>query len=124
MQTFDTMMREFSASANRYDFEQRQEAITGNPDSAFEDRRDQLNVERRASGLAHFIATRAAADDLLTHAVQDDLDGVWLNIEHTSITDDERGILAIAVAYLDARRLLDRHPHWPHLLRLRDRCTS
>lgn len=120
MSDFETMMRDFRASSARYDFERQTESIEAKLDDAFDDQRRRLDRERRAVNLAHLIAERSARDDLLCHGVMDDTGNqLWLNVEHVTITGDERDLIAIAVAYLDARGLIERHPRFAHLVRIR-----
>jgi hypothetical protein len=120
MSDFDSMLARFSANAHRYKFEQRQEEHDfTRVDDAFADSRRKLDQERRAINLAHLIAEQAARDDVLCHAVQEELaGGIWLNVEHPTITGDERDLIAIAIAYLDARGLIERCARFPHLVRI------
>lgn len=123
MSDFESMMRDFRANASSYDFERQQESLhLDRVDDAFADSRKRLDRERRAVNLAHLIAERSARDDVLCHAVQEDhADGIWLNVEHPTITGDERDLIAIAIAYLDARGLVERKPRQAHLVRIAQR---
>lgn len=120
MSDFETMLAKFSANSQRYQFEQRQEEPDfTSVDHAFADGRRKIERERRSVDLAHLIAERSARDDVLCHAVQEELaGGIWLNVEHPTITGDERDLIAIAVAYLDTRGLIERCARFPHLVRI------
>lgn len=123
MSDFESMLSNFRANAERYQFESRQELYDfSSVDDAFTEGRKRLDRERRAVNLAHLIAERSARDDVLCHAVQEnDPDGIWLNVEHVTITGDERDLIAIAMAYLDARGLIERKPRQSHLVRIAQR---
>lgn len=123
MSDFEAMMRDFRASAHRYEFEKSQESPDFSAvDGAFDEGRKRLDRERRAVNLAHLIAERSPRDDVLCHAVQEDhANGIWLNVEHPTITGDERDLIAIAVAYLDARGLIERKSRQSHLVRIAQR---
>lgn len=123
MSDFESMMGNFRANAQTYDFERNQESLhLDRVDDAFTEGRQRLDRERRAVNLAHLIAERSARDDVLCHAVQEDhADGIWLNVEHSTITGEERDLIAIAVAYLDARGLIERKPRQSHLVRIAQR---
>lgn len=123
MSDFEAMMRDFRANASSFDFERQQESLhLDRVEDAFAEGRKRLDRERRAINLAHIIAERSARDDVLCHAVQEDhAGGIWLNVEHPTITGDERDLIAIAIAYLDARGLIERKPRQSHLVRIAQR---
>lgn len=120
MSDFESMMRDFRANAQRYDFERAQEMVGIGIDDAFQAERIRAARVVESDVTAHAIAEIHARGDLLCIAVQVGKPGAyWLDTQHATISAEEADLLAVAVRYLDLRGMLDRHPHSSHLVRIK-----